>query len=148
MLPYAGLHGNFLRNTCCSESLREVLSLWSLKSETKCPWLLDSNSPASLLFALLKTNCHIQELSVAERSALAGYKWHIRLDSHLWMQRGVNALTYLALTALCVASFHHLKDILLSRLVFGVLQSIAQHSPRYFTAGEYPLIGKKRKKEI
>lgn len=27
MLPYAGLHGNFLRNTCFSGSLREVLRL-------------------------------------------------------------------------------------------------------------------------
>lgn len=31
MLPYAGLHGNFLRNTCCSWALGEVLSLRSHK---------------------------------------------------------------------------------------------------------------------
>lgn len=31
MLPYAGLHGNFLRNTCCSWALGEVLSLCSHK---------------------------------------------------------------------------------------------------------------------
>lgn len=31
MLPYVGLHGNFLRNTCCSWALGEVLSLHSHK---------------------------------------------------------------------------------------------------------------------
>lgn len=136
MLPYAGLHGNFLRNTCCSGSLGEVLSLCSLKTKRQravdCLIVIAQLHNCSSYLRAIVT---LESCLLQKAPHLLGAVGRIRLDNQLLRQRGVKALTCLALTVLRVASFHHPKDILLPRLVFGFLQSIAQHSPRRFTAG-------------